>query len=262
VDLGLTGRRVLVLGGTRGLGRSVAETLVAEGATVALTGRKLEDAERVAAVIARDVSAKAFGLSFDATDPESTACLIESARAALGGVDALLLNGGGPPPGPVATASPETWRRQFQAQFLSFVEVASAFVGPMREQAWGRILVSSSSGAIQPIPNLGFSNSLRGGLLGWAKTLSAEVAPAGVTVNTILPGRIQTTRLDEIDADTAARLGQPVEAVKAASKVSIAAGRFGTVEEYAAVAVFLLSDKASYITGSTIRVDGGMIRSI
>jgi 3-oxoacyl-[acyl-carrier protein] reductase len=227
-----------------------------------LTGRKLEDAEAAAQEVAKTTKGLVRGLSFDAGQAASPSALAAAIREVLGGIDALLLNGGGPPPGPLTAMTSKVWLQQLRAQLLSFVELASAFLPDMRRQRWGRILVSSSSGAVQPIPNLGLSNSLRAGLLGWAKTLSSEVAADGVTVNTIIPGRIQTARLDQIDEDTAMRQGTSVEQVKSASRASIAAGRFGTVEEYAAVAAFLLSDKASYITGSTIRVDGGMIRSI
>jgi 3-oxoacyl-[acyl-carrier protein] reductase len=162
----------------------------------------------------------------------------------------------------VSAVTEETWRQQFQAQFLSFVTVASAFLPGMRERKWGRILISSSSGVVQPIPNIGISNSLRSSLLGWAKTLSLEVAPDGVTINTILPGRIQTDRIEQIDAANAQRSGQSLDEVKAASLATIPAGRNGTTEEYGAVAAFMVSEKAGYVTGGTVRVDGGMIRAI
>jgi 3-oxoacyl-[acyl-carrier protein] reductase len=262
LDLGLRGKRALVLGGSRGLGRGIAEALATEGAIVALTGRKPEDAQLVASKIGKAHNGELHGLAFDAAGPESAALLAAEVRKAIGEPDILLLNGGGPPPGPITAVSSDVWRRQFQAQFLSYVELAGAVLEGMRSRGWGRILLSSSSGAVQPIPNLGISNSLRGSLLGWAKTLAAEVAADGVTVNTLIPGRIQTARLDEIDADTARRSGRTVEEVKASSRATIPAGRFGTVEEYASVAVFLMSEGAGYITGSTIRVDGGMIRAV
>ena len=262
MDLGLTGRRALVLGATKGLGRGIAEALAQEGAIVALTGRKQADATAAAAEVASRFGASVVGLAFDATDPESTAAVVETARSALGTVDILVLNAGGPPPGPISAVTTETWQQQFQAQFLSFVQVTGAVLPGMRERRWGRILISSSSGVVQPIPNIGISNSLRSSLLGWAKTLSTEVAPDGVTVNTILPGRIQTDRVDQIDAATADRTGQAIEQVKAASIASIPAGRVGTTEEYGAVAAFILSEKAGYMTGGTIRVDGGQIRAI
>ena len=262
MDLGLKDKRALVLGATRGLGRGIAEALAAEGVTLAITGRKHDDTTSVAAEIAAQYGATVHGFAFDAADAASATALIDAAKAALGDVDILVLNGGGPPPGPISAVTADTWRQQFQAQFLSFVEITNAFLPGMRERKWGRVLVSSSSGVVQPIPNIGISNSLRSGLLGWAKTLSTEVARDGVTVNTILPGRIQTGRVDQIDAANAERTGQTVEQVKAASIASIPAGRVGTTEEYGAIATFVLSDKAGYVTGSTIRVDGGQIRAV
>jgi 3-oxoacyl-[acyl-carrier protein] reductase len=262
MDLGLTGKRALVLGATRGLGRAIGEALAAEGVTLAITGRKQADATSIAAQIASAHGANVHGLAFDATDAASATALIESARSVLGDIDILVLNGGGPPPGPITSVTSDTWQQQFQAQFLGFVTITEAFLLGMRERKWGRILVSSSSGVVQPIPNLGISNTLRAGLLGWAKTLSAEVAPDGVTVNTMLPGRIETARLDQIDAATAERTGQTLEQVRAASVAAIPAGRLGTTREYGATAAFLVSDHAAYITGATIRVDGGATRSI
>jgi 3-oxoacyl-[acyl-carrier protein] reductase len=262
MDLELSGKRALVLGATRGLGRGIAEALAAEGASLIITGREASTVESAAAEIAAAHAASVQGRVFDATEQRSVAALIEDVRAAVREIDVLVLNGGGPPPGPIQAVDGETWQRQFQAQFLSFVEITSAFLPAMRERRWGRVLVSSSSGVVQPINNLGISNSLRNGLLGWAKTLASEVAADGVTVNTLLPGRIQTDRIEQIDADTAQRTGQSLEQVKAASLAAIPAGRLGTPEEYGAAAAFLLSDKAGYITGSTLRVDGGMIRAI
>ena len=262
MDLGLKGKRALVLGATRGLGRGIAEALAREGATLAITGRKQADATSVAAKIASRYGSTVHGLAFDATDATSATALVDAAKVALGDVDVLVLNGGGPPPGPISAVSSETWREQFQAQFLSFVQITGAFMPGMRERKWGRVLISSSSGVVQPIVNIGISNSLRSSLLAWAKTLSSEVAKDGVTVNTILPGRIQTDRVDQIDAANAERTGQTIEQIKAASIASIPAGRVGTPDEFGDAAAFLVSDRAGYISGSMVRVDGGMIRAV
>ena len=261
MDLGLKGKRALVLGATKGLGRGIAEALAEEGATVALTGRKLADATAAAAEVAAKYGTDCYGLQFDSIDAASAAAVVPAAKAALGDVDVLVLNSGGPPPGNISAVSSETWEQQFRAQFLSFVEITNAFLPGMRERKWGRILASSSSGVIIPIPNIGISNSLRSSLLAWAKTLSLEVAPDGVTVNTILPGRIQTDRLDQIDAANAARTGQTLDQIRAASTAAIPVGRVGTPEDYGAMAAFLCSEKASYVTGGTVRVDGGTIRA-
>jgi 3-oxoacyl-[acyl-carrier protein] reductase len=260
VDLGLKDRRALVLGSTRGIGRGIAEVLAAEGASVAVCGRSRS--ESVAAGIAERSGTTARGYALDLADSASVSALIDSVSKDFGGIDLLLLNGGGPPPGGVAGLDGAVWQAQFRPMFLSQVAIANAFLPGMRERHFGRILVTSSSGAVQPIPSLGISNTLRGALLSWAKTLSAEVAADGVTVNTVLPGRIQTERVDEIDDAAAARQSVPVEEIVRTSKAAIPMGRYGTVEEYASVAAFLLSARASYVTGAVVRIDGGYIRGV
>ena len=260
MDLGLDDKRALVLGSTRGIGRGIAQLLAAEGASVAVCGRG--DAQGVAAAIADRTGATARGYTLDLADAASVAALIAEVSDDFRGIDLLLLNGGGPPPGGVAGLESAVWETQFRPMFLSQVEIAEAFLPGMRERGWGRVLVTSSSGAVQPIPGLGISNTLRGSLLTWAKTLSGEVAADGVTVNTVLPGRIQTDRVDEIDAAAAKRQGVPVDQVVRASKATIPMGRYGTVEEYAKVCVFLMSACAGYVTGSVLRIDGGYIRAV
>jgi 3-oxoacyl-[acyl-carrier protein] reductase len=262
MDLGLKGKRALVLGSTRGLGRGIAEALAVEGARLGICGRDAAAAEQAAAEIGRGGAAEARGFGVDLLDDASVGRLCEVVSAAFGGLDVLVLNGGGPPPGAAADIKPEVWARQFQAMFLAHTRIAGQFLPGMRRQNWGRILICSSSGAVQPIPALAISNTIRAGLIGWAKTLAAEVAADGVTVNTLLPGRIKTERVDEIDAATAKRLGKPVDDDVAASKATIPAGRYGTAAEFGAVGAFLVSGPASYVTGSVIRADGGFIRGM
>ncbi len=145
---------------------------------------------------------------------------------------------------------------------LSLFDVAGAFLPGMRERGWGRILVTASSGSVQPIANLGVSNVLRAGLATWVKTLSIELGGDGVTVNQIQPGRIHTERVDDLDRSASERLGKSVDEIAAAARATIPLGRYGTVAEYAAAAVFLMSGPASYITGTTLRVDGGFIKAV
>ena len=259
MDLGLQGKRALVLGSTRSIGRGIAEVLAAEGAAVAVCGRDVSVAAATAAELAGGTTR---GYGVDLLDSGSVAALIDAATADFGGMDIVVNNGGGPPPGGVVDVNPEVWAAQFQSMFLSQVEITSAFLPGMRERKWGRILVTSSSGVVQPIPGLGISNTLRGALMGWAKTLASEVAADGVTVNTILPGRIHTDRVDQIDQAAAKRLSKSVPEVVEASRASIPVGRYGTVAEYADMAVFLLSARAGYVTGSVVRVDGGFIRGV
>ncbi len=152
--------------------------------------------------------------------------------------------------------------KQFDMMVLRVMALAQALLPGMRERGWGRIVTVGSSGVVQPIPNLGLSNALRSALVGWSKSLANEVAAEGVTVNMILPGRIHTERVDELDAAASKRTGQSLEEARAASRASIPAGRYGTVEEFARVAAFLASDAASYVTGSLVRCDGGSIRSV
>ena len=262
MDLGLRDRRALVLGSTRGIGRAIAGTLAEEGATVAVCGRDADVAAAAAKEIAGRTGATARSYGVDLMEAASVAALIEAVTSDWGGVDILVNNGGGPPPGPVTAVDDALWSRQFRAMFLSLVDITNAFLPGMRERGWGRVLVTSSSGIVQPIPGLGISNTLRGALLGWAKTLAGEVAADGVTVNTILPGRIHTDRVDQIDAAAAERQGKTVADVVKASLATIPVGRYGTAEEYAAAAAFLVSARASYVTGSVVRVDGGVIRGV
>ena len=261
MDLGLTGKRALVLGSTKGIGRGIAEALAAEGARVAVTGRDAAAARATASEIADKTGAEVAGYGADLMDAAQARALGDAVAADMGGVDIMVNNGGGPPPGSVAGLSDDVWSAQFQSMFLSQVALTNAFLGAMRERGWGRVLVTASSGAVQPIPNLGISNTLRAALMNWAKTLAGEVAADGVTVNTILPGRIHTARVDRIDVASAERQGKSVADIVRASKANIPAGRYGTVEEYASVAVFLVSECAGYLTGSVIRVDGGFIRA-
>ena len=262
MDLGIAGKRALVLASSRGLGRAIAEALAAEGTEVLICGRSVKQLE----VAAMDISARGGGqasyVEVDLTKPDSGEVLRAAAKDALGGVDILVNNTGGPPPGAITATESAVWREQFETMVLRLIETTNLCLPDMRESGWGRILTVASSGVVQPIPNLGLSNALRSVLVGWAKTLAAEVAADGITVNTILPGRIHTERVDELDAAAAKRQGTSPKEVAAASRAAIPVGRYGAAEEFAAVAAFLCSAPASYVTGSIVRCDGGAIRSI
>lgn len=258
MDLGLKDRRALVMGSTRGIGYAIANGLAVEGARVAVSGRDLANAEAAADDMGENARAHALDLSDDA----SVAALISALENDFGGLDLIVCNGGGPSPGNIAEVAPESWMTQFQTMFVNQIRIVNAFLPGMRDRGWGRILVLSSSAVVQPIENLGMSNTIRAGQRGWAKTLSNEVALDGVTVNTLLPGRIHTARVDQIDAAAAERHGKTVAEIVRASHAAIPMGRYGTVEECADVAVFILSDRAGYMTGAVTRVDGGMIRSV
>lgn len=262
MDFAIAGKRALVLASSRGLGHGLAATLAEEGVHVLLCGRS-ED--RLASG-AESINAKGKGRAdyavIDLAGPDSARKLYDSAVEKLGGVDILVNNTAGPPPGPISGPDGALWRSQFEAMVLRVFEITDLCLPAMRQAGWGRIITIGSSGVQQPIPNLGMSNALRSTLVGWSKTLSSEVAADGVTVNMIIPGRIHTERVDELDAAAAKRLGQPVEDVAAASRATIPVGRYGRVEEFAAMGAFLASARASYVTGSVVRCDGGLIRSV
>jgi 3-oxoacyl-[acyl-carrier protein] reductase len=262
MDLGLSGKRAVVLASSRGLGRGIAEALGAEGAHVLMLGRSGERLAEAAGAITARGPGRAEHIVADLADPDFVAQVADAAEARLGGVDVLVNNTGGPPPGGMAEADPDVMRGQFEMMVMRVVELTQRVLPGMRERGWGRVLTVASSGTIQPIPNLALSNALRASLVGWSKSLASEVAAEGVTVNLLLPGRIQTERVDELDAANAARQGRDIEEVRAAARGAIPAGRYGTVEEFASVAAFLVSERASYVTGSQVRCDGGAIRSV
>ena len=257
MDLELKNRRALVTGASRGLGRAIASALAAEGAEVVAVARNLERLnELVAATPAGrgTIVAQACDLA--------DASAIGGLGAALERADILVLNTGGPPPGSAAGTADAVWIQQFEAMFLSAIRLTRLALPGMRRRGFGRILAVVSSGVIQPIPNLGISNALRSALVGWAKTLAGEVAGDGVTVNCIAPGRIATDRVAELDQGRAKREGIDIDQVEKESRAAIPAGRYGDAAEFASVAAFLASPRASYMTGGVVRVDGGMIRSV
>jgi 3-oxoacyl-[acyl-carrier protein] reductase len=255
MDLGLTGKRALVLASTRGLGLGIGTKLAEEGAHVLLSGRSRDKLEHAVTTI-RDAGGKADFVEADLTDPGVVDTLAAAVAEKLGGIDILVNNTGGPPPGAMTDASLEVLAKQFDTMVLRVMAITQRFLPAMKEQGFGRVLTVASSGVIQPIPNLGLSNALRSALVGWSKSMANENASAGVTFNMLLPGRIQTERVDELDEANSRRTGKPI------ARASIPAGRYGTVDEFASVAAFLVSVPASYVTGGLIRCDGGAIKSV
>lgn len=260
MDLGLTGKRALVLSSSRGLGLGVARSLAAEGAEVFMTARSAERLEAAAAEI--NAAGRGRAHTYVADLARDTAGVFEAAMGALGGIDILVANTGGPPARTALLVKPEEWTPQFEAMVVPVFTLASLVLPGMRERGFGRILTIASSGVVQPIPNLAMSNALRSSIAGWSKTLASEVAKDGITVNMVLPGRIHTDRVDELDAANAKVQGKSPDEVAAAARAAIPAGRYGRVEEFADTVCFLASERASYITGSMIRVDGGATRSV
>ncbi len=262
MDMGIEGKRALVLASSRGLGLGIAEALAREGAKVMLCGRSGERLRAACEAINGRGGGQAVFATVDLSDPKCAAALFEAATEKLGGVDILVNNTGGPPPGPITGFDTQTWRAQFDAMVLRIFEITNLCLPAMREAGWGRVLSVGSSGVQQPIPNMGMSNTVRSALVGWTKTLAAEVAGDGVTVNMLLPGRIHTQRTDELNAAAAKRQNKTVEEIAEASRAAIPAGRYGRVEEFADVAAFLCGAPSSYVTGSMIRCDGGAIRGV
>lgn len=258
MDLGLEGKTALVLGGSSGLGAAIATSLSREGANVAVASR---DKDKLAKTLAA-FSSEGLALQWDLADLAAIDANVAQVEQKFGQVDILVNNTGGPPPTAAAGADLDVWRKQFEAMVLSLIGTTDRVLPGMRARKWGRIITSTSSGIIAPIPNLAISNALRMSLVGWSKTLAREVAKDGVTANIVLPGRISTERLGVLDSAKAKREGKTADQVAAESLATIPAGRFGDPEEYGDVVAFLASSRAGYITGSTIRVDGGLIASI
>jgi 3-oxoacyl-[acyl-carrier protein] reductase len=261
MDFGLKGKTALVLGGGGGLGRAIAKSFAAEGAKVAVAGVGSTSIDATLAEL-RSIGGISLSLIWDLADLSVIDANITKIESELGPVDILINNTGGPPPSTAAGQDPALWAKQFQAMVLSVIAITDRVLPGMKARGWGRILTSTSSGIIAPIPNLAISNALRMSLVGWSKTLAREVAKDGITANIILPGRIATARVATLDDARAKREGRSVEEVAAESAATIPVGRYGKPEEYADVVAFLASTRAAYITGSVIRVDGGMTTSI
>lgn len=261
MKLGIEGRVALVLGGGGGLGRAVTLGLAAEGAAVAVAGRNVDKvAETVTAV--EDAGGRAVPSIWDLVDLASGEAAVDAVEQALGPVEILINITGGPPPGPVTGFGPDVWKSSFDAMVLPVIAMTNRVSRGMVDRGWGRIVTCTSSGVVAPIGGLGLSNALRQSLVGWSKTLATELAPHGVTCNVVVPGRIDTGRVAFLDRAKAERIGSTAEEVSARSRADIPLGRYGRTEEFANVVTFLASEAASYVTGASIRVDGGLIPSV
>lgn len=261
MDTGLTGRTVLVPGSTSGLGLASARAFAAEGADVVIAGRRAELAAAEADALTSSSPGSAVGIECDLTVPGAAEPLVEQATDAFGSIDVLVLNSGGPPAGSALDATPEAVESAMLTLVQQQIRLVRAVLPGMRQRAWGRIVAIGSSGIQQPLDNLALSNTGRAALAGYLKTLAGEVAGSGVTVNMVLPGRIDTDRVATLDQARADRTGASASEVRRTAEAGIPVGRYGTPEEFAAAVVFLASTAASYITGEQLRVDGGLVRS-
>ena len=259
MDLGISGRRALVGGGSMGLGRAVAERLAAEGCSLAIWARHEAALEAAAGDLRAQHGGQVETIVADARDPEAAGRVAARAIELLGGVDILVLNAGGPPPVEPTATDPADWASAFQLLATTPIDLATRLLGPMREAGWGRIVAILSYAIRQPIANLSYSNAGRSALTAWLKTVSRSVAPDGVTVNGVMPGRFDTARIRQLDEDAASRTGSNPEAAKAIQMAGIPTGRYGDPDEFAALATYLCSEPARYQTGTFTAVDGGLL---
>ncbi len=260
MDLGIKGRRALVMGASKGLGRAIADSLAEEGVALVVSGRGQESLDRAAAELRALGAPAAHGIPADVANPADMDRLAEEAVRLLGGVDILVLNHGGPPPGTATEVTEAQLAEWFPRMVLHPIRVAMRLLPAMRAQKWGRIVIVGSSGMVEPIPNLAISNTLRGAIVGWSKSLAGEVAGDGVTCNILAPGAILTDRLKETQAGAAAKRGMPVDQVIAERASTIPAKRIGVPAEFGPMGAFLASERAAYVTGTIVRVDGGAVR--
>ena len=262
MDLGIKGKRALVLASSQGLGLGIATKLCEEGANVIISSRVEDKLATVAKELNNAGPGTADHVVADLSEEDSAGKLYAAAKDKLSGIDILVNNTGGPPPGTVDKPDTDLWRAQIDTMLIRVIEITNLCIADMKETGWGRVLTVASSGVVQPIANLSMSNTIRSSLVGWSKSLSTEVATAGITVNMLLPGRILTERLAQLDKANAERLGKSVEEVSTSEQAAIPVGRYGTVEEFGSVGAFLCSAPASYMTGGLIRCDGGSIRGV
>jgi len=262
MDLGLKGRPALVAAASRGLGKACAAALAAEGARVAICARDPGALEASRDEIAEATGAEVVAIPADVATEEGAVGFVREGAEALDGCHILVPNAGGPRTGTFDELTDDDFQRAFELTFLSAVRMSRAALPHMRSAGYGRIVIVGSSAVKQPIPGLMLSNAIRTGLMGWARTLVDEVGPDGITVNAVLPGRHATDRIRELHQDRAGREGRSVAEIAAEDAAAIPLRRIGDPRELGDVVAFLASERASYVTGAFVLVDGGIVRGL
>lgn len=262
MDLGLTGRVAIVAAASKGLGRAVAEELAREGAQVAICARTPATLAETATEIRKSTGREVFHQPLDVSDSTAIASFVSAVEARFRRIDICVTNSGGPPSNSFESTKPEEWRSAVDQLLMSTVFFAREALPRMQKNKWGRLITITSSAVKQPVDGLLLSNSVRAAVAGLARTLANEYAAEGITVNNVCPGYTRTARLNGLASTISARTGTRPEEVFANWEREIPARRLGTPQEFAAVVAFLASERASYVTGTSIAVDGGLIRSL
>jgi 3-oxoacyl-[acyl-carrier protein] reductase len=262
MDLHLSGKIALVAGASKGLGFAVARALAADGAVVSISSRDEKAIADAAARIARETGATIMSTPVDVRSGEAIARWVEATADRFGGIDALMTNSGGPPAGAAIAFDDAAWQEAAELLLFSAIRLVRAAVPHMQARGGGAILMSTSSSVKEPIQNLGLSTVLRASVSALAKTLAIELAPSKIRVNQIIPGRIDTDRVRQLDEINSKTQGITAAQARARSAGAIPLGRYGEADEFGRVGAFLLSDAASYMTGATVQVDGGASRSV